>query len=275
MIASIIRLFGYMIAELLPFGGEVHYRLLNYYFRYPLLSYEALVMVHVILILGLGIYFIKDILRMFGEFFRGIWVIVSGRATIKRACMDFKMLNMLLVSILVTFVAFFLIFLRTDYSYSLYTVGAMLILSAVVLRVADVFTLIKVDGRIASVKDAFIFALLQVLCMIPGVARPAIFMSVGKFLGMEKKHLAKMMFISLIPVLAFELVFVVGIDPVQMLGILYHSWLLCLILLTLLIVTIDIAFAITTSPSYYKFYYYLAGLGLWTIFDVFFSKRGL
>ncbi|MEI6080444.1 MAG: undecaprenyl-diphosphate phosphatase [bacterium] len=275
MIASIIRLFGYMIADLLPLGGEIHFRLMNYYFKYPLLSYESLVIVHVLLILGLSLYFSRDILNMFGEFFRGIWIIASGRATIKRTCTDFKMLNMLLVTILVSFVAFFLIFLRMDYEYSLYLVGAMLILSAIVLRVAEVFTLIKIDAKVMNFKESMLFALLQALAMFPGVARPALFMSVGKFLGVERKHLAKMVFISLIPILVFELVFVVGVDPTQIIGILYRSWLLCAILLALLIIALDVVFVITTSSSYYKFYYYLAGLGVWTILDLLFAKRGL
>ncbi|MCX6112631.1 MAG: undecaprenyl-diphosphate phosphatase [Proteobacteria bacterium] len=275
MIASIIRLFSYMIAELLPLGGEIHFRLFNYYFKYPLLSYESLVIVHVLLILGLGIYFLKDIGRMFGEFFKGLWIVASGRATIKRTCTDFKMLNMFLVSILITFVSSFLIFLKTDYEYSLYLVGALLILSAAILRIAEIFTLIKVDARIMSFKEALIFAALQALSMFPGVARPAIFMSIGKFLGIEKKHLAKMIFISFIPILIFELIFIIGFDPIQTINILYHSWLLCVILFALLIIALDVIFVITTSQSYYKFYYYLAGLGLWTILDLFFSKRGL
>ena len=275
MIASIIRLFSYMIAELLPLGGEIHFRLLNYYFKYPLLSHESLVIVHVLLILSLFIFFIKDIGRMFGEFFKGLWIVASGRATIKRTCTDFKMLNMFLVSVLITFVSCFLIFLRADYEYSLYLVGGMLILSAAILRIAEIFTLIKVDAKVMSFKEALIFAVLQALSMLPGVARPAIFMSVGKFLGIEKKHLAKMIFISFIPVLTFELIFVTGFDPMQTLSILQHSWLLCSILFILAIISLDIIFVVTTSPSYYKFYYYLVGLGVWTILDLFFAKRGL
>ena len=275
MIASIIRLFSYMVAELLPLGGEIHFRLLNYYFKYPLLSHESLVVVHIILIICLFIYFIKDIGRMFGESFRGLWIVASGRATIKRTCTDFKMLNMLLVIILITFVSCFLMFLRSDYEYSLYLVGAMLILSAVILRVAEIFTLIKVDAKVMSFKEALIFGVLQALSVLPGIARPAIFMSIGKFLGIEKKHLAKMILISFIPVLIFELIFVTGFDPIQTIYIIQHSWLLCSILFILAIISLDIVFAVMTSPSYYKFYYYLVGLGIWTILDLFFAKRGL
>lgn len=275
MIASIIRLFSYMVADLLPLGGDLHFKLLNYYFKYPLLSNDSLIIVHVILIIGLTVYFIKDIIKMYSELFKGLWIILSGRATIKRTCTDLKMLNMLLVSTFITVVSYFVVIIRAEYDYSLYLMGGMLILSAIILRVSEVFTLIKVDAKVMTVKETVVFILLQALSMLPGVARPGVFMGVGKFLGLEKKQLAKMIFISFIPVLILEMIFIHGFDPVTAFNILKDSWLLCLILFTLLVIALDVIFVITTSKSYYKFYYYLAGLGLWTILDIFFSKRGL
>ncbi len=264
-----------MVAELLPLGGELHFKLLNYYFKYPMLSSDSIIIVHLILILGLTIYFIKDITRMYAELFKGFWVIASGRATIRRTFTDLKMLNMLLVSSFITIISFFIILIKSEYNYSLYLMGAMLILSALILRLSEIFTLIKVEARVMTARETIVFVLLQALSMVPGVARSGVFMSVGKFMGLEKKHLAKMVFISLIPVLIMEMLFIREFDVISTVSIIQSSWLLCLILFVLLLVALDVVFVITTSRSYYKFYYYLAGLGLWTILDFFFSKRGL
>src|SRR5690606_13857262 len=137
------------------------------------------------------------------------------------------------------------------------------------------FVMMKFDARIITPKESLVFGALQLLSIVPGIPRPAVFMSVGKFMGVEKKQLAKIMFISLIPVLMLDLFFVTGVFPLQILSVLYDSWLLSLILFVLLIPALDVVFYITSSRGYYKFYYYLFAVGAWTILDMIFSKRGL
>jgi len=274
MIYTIIKYFAYMVAEVLPLGGEIHFKLMTHYFNYPPLSNDELAFIYTILLLSLTLYFIRDIVRSVKELFRVFWLLVMGRGTIKNFCFDFKMLNVLLVTVVLCGVSFPFFVAFSGYSYSLYLSGALLIVSAAFLRLSEIFTLIKLDGKAASVKETTIFCVLHILSFIPGLSRTAVMMGAGKFLGFERKHLATLTLISFIPVVIFHL-YGLDIDWVHLFALIYSQWKIFFILLGLMTLCMDLVFMIITSANFYKFYYYLAGLGIWTILDVFFIKRGL
>ena len=270
MILSLIKLFGYILVDLFPFSADAHIRLIDYYFKYSFWNNDFAIIVNFVLMLAIFIYFFKYLVKMVEEIVKSTFFMLSGRASIRVISSDFKMLNIFLVTVCTSVAAYFFYFIKTDYNYSKYLIASMLIISGLVLRLTEVFTLVKKDPRVMNTRDAFLFSLLQVLSFIPGLPRTAIMMSLGKFLGMEKKHLAKMVLISLIPMLFLNLYYL-GLGNV--LPVIQSSWLLCLLLFFVLMLFMNWMFSVITSVNFYKFYYYLVGLGVWTILDLLFSKR--
>ena len=274
MIKEILNYFGYALAELLPIGGKVHFEFLNHYFKYPLLGADPLLIIYSALLVGLFIYFIRDIFRILIEIFKALRLLLIGRATIRSVCTEFKMLNLFLVTIVATAVYYPIARISYEYSYSLYLSCGLMIVSAVLLRLSEVFTIIKVDGMVFNKKETLLFTVAQALSVIPGFSRIASMMALGKFLGSEKKHLAGLVLLSFIPLVIIQLSFM-NSDVNYIFNILYVNWKVFLIVAGLIVLSLDFILMLLASPSFYKFYYYLAGIAVWTILDMFFSKRGL
>ncbi len=274
MFQEFLRLFAYIVCELLPLGAEGHAGLLEYYFKFSTVTEQSRILCLSSLGLGILIYFYSDCYKLVKELFKGIWLLVIGRGTVHQICTEFKYLN-LLISVVGVALASYVYFIFADHVvYSYYLIGAMLIVSGLVLRLSKTFAFIKVDGRLLGYREFFSFFFIQVLGSLPGASRMALMMGGGKFLGVEKKHLIKFVFLSFIPVVFIRLAF--NLDSLYTLySVLYGNmwWFIGLTFSTLLFTTVCVR--IFNSVSFYKFYYYLIGLGLWTILDVFFAKRGL
>jgi undecaprenyl pyrophosphate phosphatase UppP len=270
MILLLVKLSGYILAELLPFSPDAQIALIDYYFKYSFWNNDLAIIANFVLMVGIFIYFLRALINMLKEILRAVFFALSGRASLRIISSDFKMLNIFLISVCTSIAAYFFYFIKTNYTYSKYIIASMMIISGLVLRMTEVFTLVKKDPRVMDARDAIIFSFLQVLSFVPGVPRTAIMMSFGKFLGVEKKHLVNMIFISLLPVLFLNL-YHLGLSNI--IPVVQTSWLLCLILFFMLIFFMGWILSIIKSTSFYKFYYYLIGLGLWTILDLLFAKR--
>jgi undecaprenyl pyrophosphate phosphatase UppP len=274
MVKDILNYFGYIVGELLPFDGRAHFEFLHYYFKYPLLSSDALLIIYSALFVGLCIYFIRDIFRIFYELFKSIKLLLVGRATIASVCTEFKMLNLMLVTLTATIVYYPVAMLASKYDFSLYLSCALMIVAAIALRLSEVFTRIKVDGKVFSVKETLVFTAVQSVSVIPGFSRIASMMALGKFMGSERKHLTNFVLISFIP-LVFIQMLNVNSDWIYIGGLLFTNWKMFLIIAGMVVLSLDLIIMLLVSPSFYKFYYYIAGIAAWTILDQFFSKRGL
>jgi undecaprenyl pyrophosphate phosphatase UppP len=270
MILLLVKLSGYILAEILPFSAEAQIILINYYFKYSFWNKDFEIMANLVFLLTIFVYFFRDFIKMFQEFLKGVFFAFSGRASLKIISSDFKMLNILLVTLLIGTSAYCFYFIKTDYSYSKIFIASMLIVSGLLLRVSEIFTLVKKDPRVLSVRDSFVFSLLQVLSFIPGIPRTAVMMSLGKFMGVEKNHLIRMIFVSLVPILFLNLY---HLGLVNVIEVIQSSWTTCLVLLIILLSLMNWILSILRSTSFYKFYYYLVGLGVWTILDLLFAKR--
>ncbi len=274
MIREILNYFGYSIAELLPLDGRVHFELINYYFKYPLLEQDSLLVIYSAMFLGLFIYFIRDMFRMVYEFFDATRLLILGRATFRSVCSEFKMLNMLLV-VIVTVIFYYPVYMWSiNYDFSLYLSCGLMVLSAIILRLSEIFTLIKVDGQTFSIKETFILTLAQALSVIPGSSRVVSLIALGKFMGSERKRLATFALLSFMPILLIQL-FAVTNDTAHIFNILLANWKIFILLAGMVVLSLDLIMTILASLTFYKFYYYIGGVALWTILDLFFSKRGL
>jgi len=274
MFYEFLRFLGYIALDILPLGAESHTILINYYFNYSSITNEIRILCLSSMGLGLFLYFIFDYYKIFKEFFKGLRLILIGRGTIKQVCTELRLLNMM-ISIIGVVIACYLSYeFLPDLSNNMYLVGAMLIVSGLTLRIPETFAHIKMDGRLFSYKEFFVFAFLQFLGALPGASRMAILMGGGKFLGIEKKHLIKFTFLSLTPVIFIRLAYTVPAFG-DISSVIEHNliWMGALTLLTMIVTSICVR--VFSSVSFYKFYYYLIGIGAWTILDVLFGKRGL
>jgi len=272
MLYEFIKLFIYEVCELLPLGAEAHAKLISYYFNYPTVSYEERIICLLALGIGVFIYFISDFYKMIKEAFRATWLLLIGRGIVSHVCKEFKYLNLLLSVVAVGAVYYPAHLLSEHIGNSYYLIGGMLIVSAFFLRISETFAFIKMDGRLLGYKDAFCFVALQIISAFPGASRMAIMIGGGKFLGIEKKHLIKFVFLSFVPVIFIRLGFYLE-DVNTLFQIVYqHLWMFVALTLAC-VVFVAIAMKIFVSEGFYKFYYYLAGLGAWTILDVLFGKR--
>jgi len=274
MIRDILNYFGYAIGELLPLDGRVHFEFLNYYFKYPLLSTDSLLVIYSAIFLGLFIYFIRDIFKIFYELFKAINLLLRGRATIYSVSTELKMLNLFLVTLIASIVYLPIAIWSSQYDFSLYLSCALMIISAALLRLSEIFTLIKVDGKVFGVKESVILIAAQVVSVIPGFSRVASMMALGKFMGSEKKRLATFVLISFMPMVIIQ-IFCMNSDGLYVLNTLLANWKLFLIISGMVVLSLDLVMLILVSPGFYKFYYYIGGVAIWTILDMFFSRRGL
>jgi undecaprenyl pyrophosphate phosphatase UppP len=149
-----------------------------------------------------------------------------------------------------------------------------MILSALILRLSEVFTVIKVDGKAFSVKETVLFTFAQALSVIPGSSRIVSLIALGKFMGSERKRLATFALISFMPVLIIQLL-TANNDVVYIFNVLLANWKIFLLIAGMVVLSLDLVVMLLTSITFYKFYYYIGGIALWTILDLFFSKRGL
>ncbi len=274
MIQDVLRYFGFVIGEMLPLDGRVHFEFIHYYFKYPLLTSDSLLIIYSAILLGLILYFVRDISRIVYESIKSIKLLLLGRATVISVCTEFKMLNLFLVTLIATAVYYPVAVLASRYNFSLYLSCGLMVLAAVLLRLSEVFTIIKVNGRLFGVKETALFTLTQVISVIPGFSRVASMMALGKFMGSEKKHLATFVLMSFIPVVIIQLL-LINSDYNSVLSVLTVNWKIFFIISGMVVLSLDLITLILTSPSFYKFFYYIGGVALWTILDMFFSKRGL
>lgn len=274
MIHDILRYFGFVVGEMLPLDGRVHFEFMHYYFKYPLLTSDSLLIIYCAILLGFTLYFIRDIFKIIYDVLKSIKLLVLGRATVVSVCTEFKMLNLFLVTILATAVYYPVAVWSSRYDFSLYLSCGLMIIAAVILRLSEVFTIIKVDGKAFGVKESAVLTMAQVLGVIPGFSRVASMMALGKFMGSEKKHLATFVLMSFIPVVIIQLL-LVNNDYNYILNVLTINWKIFFIISGMVVLSLDLVTLILTSPSFYKFFYYIGGVALWTMLDLFFSKRGL
>jgi len=274
MIQEILKYFGFAVGEMLPLDGRVHFEFMHYYFKYPLLTDDNLLIIYSALLLGFMLYFIRDIFKIACEFLKSIKLLLLGRATIMSVCAEFKMLNLFLVTLMATAVYYPVAVWSYRYDFNLYLSCGLMIIAAVLLRLSEVFTIIKVDGRLFGIKETAVFTVAQVVSVIPGFSRIASMMALGKFMGSEKKHLSTFVLMSFIPVIVIQLL-LINSDYTYVLTLLKFNWKIFFIISGMVVLSLDLIVLILTSPSFYKFFYYIGGVALWTILDMFFSKRGL
>lgn len=274
MFYEFLKFFAYQVCDLLPLGSETHVKLVSYYFNYEAISGHQKIVCLILLALSIFTYFISDFYKMIKESFRATWLLFIGRGTVREVCTDFKYLNMLLSVLTVSASAYFSFMLGDHLGSSYYLIGGMLLVSAFALRVSETFAFVKTDGKLLGYREVFGFVVLQLLSSFSGASRMALMMGGGKFMGIEKKHLIRFIFLSLAPVIIIRIVMLYPDMNAVYETVIGNIWTF-IILFFCCLVFLAISMRIFVSEGFYKFYYYLAGLGIWTILDFFFSKRGL
>ncbi|MBN1114651.1 MAG: undecaprenyl-diphosphate phosphatase [Oligoflexia bacterium] len=273
MFVVIIQCLLYLVAEMLPLDGYAHQRLISYYYGAEKLEQEFMIVIYISLALGLCIYYSKDLLRMFTDSFRGFYSVLSGRRSFRVTSTNFKMFNIFVTMSVMTIIVFPLLNLG-ELDFGVDRVAVIFLVTALILRLSTSFTLVKVDGRYLDIKEILVLSLVQIIGLIPGFSRTAMLIGVGSFMGTEKKYLVKLVLISFIPLLVLKLFFM-GVPASSVFWIVLERWYLLLFFTGVVMLLIKLLYYIVFSNRFYKFYLYLAGIGIWTLLDVYFSKRGL
>ncbi len=206
------------VTEFLPVSSSGHLALFQALFGIEEQGLLFSVLLHLGTLISVFLCYWRDIAGMIREFFALIRDLIHGRANANKTPMRRQMLMVLLAT-----VPMVLAVLVNDYVESIFTstlvVGIMLILTAVLLVVADLHGFGRKDAATATWKDALIVGCMQLVAIIPGISRSGTVLTGGALRGFSRKFAVKFAFIMSIPVILGANIFSVadavreGVDP--------------------------------------------------------------
>lgn len=276
---TIIYSIIYIIGELLPIDGQAHLKLYSYYFNKSMPSEFTYNFIYLSLILGIFIFLLKDVLLILKESFKAINNLRTGRSSFDTVCSEYKQFN-LFVFIVFIFLINFLIIRYFNFVFELsvnnYLLSFLLIISGAMLFLSRYFAVVKVFPFLFNIKELIIFALINFVCIIPGFSRMALMLSSATVLGFEKKYAYKFSLLSLFVFLTYFLFIRTNFDISFFESIVFTNYLYILLInVFFILIILKIFYNLIASIRVTRFYLYLFILGLWTILDLYFSKRGL
>lgn len=189
------------ITEFLPVSSSGHLILFSKFTTFPDQGLEIDVALHIGSIVAVVIYFWRD-----------IWQMVAGMIK-SRFLPDFKVYGnkvfylVLVATVPALFCGLVLKFVGTDFLRSTKLIGWNILLYGVLLWVIDKMSLTALKIKNLEIKDAVYIGLAQCLALLPGTSRSGITITVGRFLGLERREAAKFsMLLSIPTILAAGLV---------------------------------------------------------------------
>jgi len=277
MLNTVLYSVIYIIAELFPLSGDAHIKLFEYYFSKPSIDDFTYNIISLSLISGILIFFIKDIFIILKESLKAMNNLRTGRSSFETVVSEYKLFNVFVFIVFISLVNF-ITFNYLDFIFSIkpdnYLLSFLLIICAAVLFVSRYFTIVKVFPFLFNIKELVFFGILSFISIIPGLSRIALMLGFANIFGFEKKYAYRFSLFSLLIYLIFVLYFKINFSFFFL--IFESSYLLVYFFNVILVLFIlKIFYYIISNVRVSRFYIYLLVLGLWTILDLYFSKRGL
>ena len=192
MLQTVVLALIQSLTEFLPVSSSGHLAALPALFGWQPRGMEFDAALHIGTLFAVVFYFRKDVFR----------ICVGGTDFLKR---KFKsencrlMLHILVGTVPVLFVGFFLNDLIETHLRSVRLIGCMLILYGVLLYVADKYGKKGKTLDEMTLKDAFLIGLGQVCALIPGTSRSGVTMTVARALGYEREETARFSMLLSVP----------------------------------------------------------------------------
>lgn len=190
------------IAEFLPISSSGHLVIFQQFFGLADSAKTQMlfdVFLHLGTLVAVFIAFWKTICNLFTDFFKMIPRIFSGHFSYKKSTPYQKMIIMILVSLVpLFFVLPFTKQLETLFQ-SAKAVGFCLLITAVLLFIADKIAKGKKTMNEARVSDSIFIGVFQAIATLPGVSRSGATITAGLFRGFSRELAVEFSFIMSIP----------------------------------------------------------------------------
>lgn len=181
------------ITEFLPVSSSGHLILFSKFTDFPDQGLEIDVALHIGSIIAVMIYFWRD-----------IWYMIVGMLKSKLlpnfqiyGCKVFYLVLIATIPALLCGLALKL--MGTEELRSTKLIGWNILLYGLLLWVIDKMSLTALKIRNLEIKDAILIGLAQCLALLPGTSRSGITITMGRFLGLERREAAKFSMLLSIP----------------------------------------------------------------------------
>lgn len=279
MLDALIYSLIYIVGEFLPFDGEAHLKLFSYYSKKPFADVFLHDLFYFSIIFAAILFFFKDILYILKDSLKSINNLRTGRSSLKTVTSEYKFFNSFIFIVFLSCVNFLIInyfpgvfYLHVDY----FWISIFLILSGLILLTARFFSVIKVFPFIFSIRELLVFAFISFVSIIPGLSRMALMLAASSMLGFDKKNAYKFSIYSLLSFLFFML-YKDTYFSLDFFSSIFNSDYIYVFVFNVLFVLfiLKVFYNYIASIRVTRFYLYLFLVGIWTILDLIFSKRGL
>ena len=166
-------------------------------------SLPYIVLLHLATLLAVCVYFWEDILGLIKNFFGGIWTIISGKEPFRHIYYSntkFKTACLIIIATIFTG-ALALTFKDIFESFfsSIFAVGCFLILTGIIIILAEFIGKGKRMAVQSNILDAVIIGLAQGIAVAPGLSRAGVTVSAALSRNLDRKFAAKFSFLLSIP----------------------------------------------------------------------------
>ena len=181
------------ITEFLPVSSSGHLALFSHFTTFPDQGLTLDVAVHVGSILAVMIYFVSTIYKIIIALFKTHFI-----PTLKEE--NAKTFWLLVIGTIPVVIAGLILHnLGTEELRSPRLIGWTILGYGILLYIADKFSLTIRSIKHLNILDAFLIGCAQCLSLIPGTSRSGITITMGRFLGMERREAAKFSMLLSIP----------------------------------------------------------------------------
>lgn len=181
------------ITEFLPVSSSGHLALFSHFTTFPDQGMVLDVAVHVGSIFAVMIYFVSTIYKIIAALFKTHFI-----PTLKNE--NAKTFWLLVIGTIPVVIAGLILHkVGTEELRSPRLIGWTILGYGILLYIADKFSLTIRSIKHLSIFDAFLIGCAQCLSLIPGTSRSGITITMGRFLGMERREAAKFSMLLSIP----------------------------------------------------------------------------
>lgn len=254
-------LFGIIqgFSEILPISSSGHLSILGNLFGVSSQGFNfqmLTVFLHFGTMLSIIVVYYPELFEMVNDI--SLITGVKGTEEKRRRYPSARLMLMLVITCLPLFILIpFIDYIDTLY-YSSYFVGAMMIITGVILFISDRLNIGLKDERNITVLDALIIGFCQLVASIPGVSRVALDITACKAVGLSNEFSLKYAYLLSIPVI-FGMNIIHFIKAVE-LGFIWKEVPLYLIGMIISMITGMLAMRIVRKAAergnYYRFAYY-------------------
>ncbi|MBE6453164.1 MAG: undecaprenyl-diphosphate phosphatase [Alphaproteobacteria bacterium] len=181
------------ITEFLPVSSSGHLALFSYFTTFPDQGLALDVAVHIGSIIAVMIYFSETLWQMIKGVFKTHFIPTFKNPHAKTAWL------LVIGTLPIIFAGYFINHIGTDSFRNPHLIGWTILGYGILLYIADNFSLTIRSIKHLSIIDAFMIGCAQCLALIPGTSRSGITITMGRFLGMERREAAKFSMLLSIP----------------------------------------------------------------------------